>query len=136
MITDEPPGGEAQAAILAGLLAHNAAATGQASREALVLGLRDANGALLGGLKGEIALGWLLVDQLWIAPAARGQGQGAALLTRAENTARTRGAVGAHLYTSTFQAPGFYARLGYVEIGRLRGRPAGHDRLWMATRWG
>ncbi len=136
MITAEPPGGAVEAAILAGLLAHNAEATGQPLREALVFALRDAAGVLTGGLKGEIALGWLLVDQLWIAPMARGRGQGAALLTRAEDAARARGAVGAHLYTSTFQAPGFYARFGYVEIGRLRGRPAGHDRLWMARRWG
>lgn len=136
LIAEEPPGGAVEAEILAGLLAHNAAATGQGSRHPLMLTLRDQAGALLGGLRGEVAMDWLLIDKLWLSPTARGRGQGAALLAAAEAAARARGAVGAHLYTSSFQAPGFYIRQGYVEIGRLTGRPAGHDRMWFAKRWG
>jgi hypothetical protein len=29
--------------------------------------------------------------------------------------------------THSFQAPGFYARLGYTECGRTLGYPHGHD---------
>jgi hypothetical protein len=46
------------------------------------------------------------------------------------------GAIGAQLTTSTFQAAGFYEKQGYAEIGRLKDRPPGHDRIWMAKRWG
>jgi hypothetical protein len=45
------------------------------------------------------------------------------------------GAIGAQLTTSTFQAVGFYQKLGYAELGRLKDRPPGHDRIWMAKRW-
>ncbi|WP_431284814.1 GNAT family N-acetyltransferase [Humitalea sp. 24SJ18S-53] len=136
MIVVETPGGPAEAEILAGLIAHNAEATGSGQRHPLLLALRDDAGALIGGLKAEVVHGWLFVDNLWIAAAGRGRGQGAALMARAEAAGRALGAVGGHLYTSTFQAPGFYEKLGYREIGRLQGRPAGHDRIWMAKRWG
>jgi hypothetical protein len=34
------------------------------------------------------------------------------------------------------QAAGFYEKQGYAEIGRLKDLPPGHDRIWMAKRWG
>ncbi len=68
--------------------------------------------------------------------ALRGQGYGSRLLALAEETARMHGAIGAQLTTSTFQAAGFYEKQGYAEIGRLKDCPPGHDRIWMAKRWG
>jgi hypothetical protein len=40
---------------------------------------------------------------------------------------RRRGCDRVALSTHTFQAPGFYARLGYAECGRTPGYPHGHD---------
>jgi ribosomal protein S18 acetylase RimI-like enzyme len=89
-----------------------------------------------GGIRGTIALCWLQVDHFWVDEALRGQGHGSHLLGMAEEAARMHGAIGAHLTTSTFQAEGFYRKQGYAEIGRLKDRPPGHDRIWMAKRWG
>ena len=131
-------GAEAEA-IQRGLRRHREAAFATrpdgAASEPLCLLHRDGAGTVRAGLVGELALDWLFIDKFWVDDALRGQGLGAALLAAAEAEARERGAVGAHLYTSSFQAPAFYRKHGFREIGRLEGRPAGHDRFRFAKRF-
>lgn len=126
-------------AIRRGLRQHRAAAfpdrADGGAGEPLCFLHRDPSGTVRAGLVAELALDWLLIDKFWVDDGLRGQGIGSALLAAAEAEARSRGAVGVHLYTSSFQAPGFYRRHGFREIGRLEGRPAGHDRFWFAKRF-
>jgi GNAT superfamily N-acetyltransferase len=129
--TPDPPGADA---IRAALIAHNSQ-VGDARRHPLVLLLRDEAGTPRAGLIAEVTFGWLSIQTFFVDPSLRGQGVGSALLAEAEHRAKAMGAIGAHLNTSTFQAPSFYAQHGYAEIGRLPDRPAGHDRLWLAKRW-
>jgi ribosomal protein S18 acetylase RimI-like enzyme len=128
-----PPGAED---VTAGLRAHLIEQTGALPLIPLTLLLRDDDKRMRGGIRGQVALCWLQVDHFWVDEALRGQGHGSRLLDRAEEVARMHGAIGAHLTTSTFQAPGFYEKQGYAEIGRLKDRPPGHDRIWMSKRWG
>ena len=128
-----PPGAED---VTAGLRAHLIEQTGALPFIPLTLLLRDEDNRVRGGIRGAIALLWLQVDHFWVDEALRGQGYGARLLDKAEEAARMHGAIGAQLTTSTFQAEGFYRKQGYAEIGRLKDRPPGHDRIWMAKRWG
>jgi len=68
---------------------------------------------------------------LWVSDNHRGQGHGSALIRTAENEARSRGVRNVYLDTFSFQAPAFYAKLGYREYARLEEFPAGHCRYWM-----
>ena len=63
---------------------------------------------------------------------ARGGGIGAQLLARAEAMAREDGLVGIYLDTFEFQAPRFYLREGYREIGRLPKVGDAPQRIWFA----
>ncbi|WP_146210818.1 GNAT family N-acetyltransferase [Azospirillum sp. TSO35-2] len=128
-----PPGADD---ITAGLLAHLVEKAGDWPRVPLTVMLKDDAGQLRGGIRGMLTLCWLQIDNFWIETAFRGQGHGSRILAQAEGMARGKGAIGAQLTTSTFQAIGFYEKHGYVEIGRLRDRPPGQDRVWMAKRWG
>lgn len=83
------------------------------------LNARDAAGALVGGLRSFVFLGWLRVEVLWVADAARGQGLGTRLLEEAERRALALGAVGAALETFEWQAPEFYFKRGYQVAGRI-----------------
>ena len=82
-----------------------------------------------------LVLCWLQVDNFWVDELLRGEGHGSNLLSQAEEAARRHGAIGVQLTTSTFQVIGFYEKHSYGEIGRLRDRPPGHDRVWMAKRF-
>lgn len=88
------------------------------------------DGELLGGFSGKAHLGWLYVRLLATAPNARGTGVGAALMKRGEEIARRIGLVGVYLDTYDFQAPEFYEKLGYTEIGRLPAAGGHPQRIW------
>ncbi len=123
--------GAARRAITKGLEAANAAMLGKVEFRPLTITLRE-GGKIVGGLVGETFLGWLYVSVLWVADGYSRQGYGRRIMEAAEKEARRRGVRNAYLDTLSFQAPGFYAKLGYREFGRLADFPAGHDRRWLA----
>ncbi len=133
----DAPGAADRAAVLEGLRAFNAAATPGISWDIrpLALLLRDGGGgAAVGGLIGRTSAGWLDVELLHVPGPSRGAGHGARLLAGAEREARARGCVGARLDTYSFQARGFYERLGYTVTGAVEDCPPGHTRWSMAKR--
>lgn len=93
---------------------------------------QDAEGRFLGGLIGAHLQRWFFVKLLAVAPEARGRGIGAQLLARAEALARADGLVGIYLDTFEFQAPRFYLREGYREVGRLPKVGDAPQRIWFA----
>jgi len=123
--------GPAKREILKGLRGHIASTVGKVDHRPLTITLRH-KGKIVGGLVGETFFGWLFVSLLWIADQHRGKGFGKSLVEAAEAEARKRGACRVYLDTFSFQAPGFYEKMGYREFGRLKEFPAGHDRVWMS----
>jgi GNAT superfamily N-acetyltransferase len=107
---------------------------GPRNRLKFVLAVRDDDGELLGGLVGETLWNTLYVGVLWVHAQHRGSGYGTALMERAEQVARERDCDIVFLNTMTFQAPAFYAKLGYVVFGELVNVPRGHRRLWFCKR--
>ena len=108
----------------------NGKAVGKAVRQGLAITLRD-NAKIVGVLTGYTIWSWLFVDTLWVSEKQRGKNMGKALLARAESEARKRGARNAYLYSFSFQAPGFYRKLGYRQFGKLNGFPKGHSCHWL-----
>ena len=80
---------------------------------------RDAQGELVGGLRGFVFLQWLTVELLFVDEAARQQGVGRKLLVTAEQKARDLGAHSVTLSTFEWQARGFYIKQGYEECGHI-----------------
>jgi GNAT superfamily N-acetyltransferase len=87
--------------------------------QAIRLNARDVDGLVLGGLRAVVAMHWLRIEVLWVRDDMRGKGIGSQLLAEAERMARDLGARNAALETFEWQAPGFYARHGYVEVARM-----------------
>lgn len=92
----------------------------------------DDEGHFLGGLTGEIFTNTLFVEFLWLDEANRNSGTGRKLMQAIENEAKQRGVTDLYLDTYSFQAPGFYAKLGFEEVGRYTGFPTkGIDKIFL-----
>jgi predicted N-acetyltransferase YhbS len=130
-ISVERQHGPARRAVIRGLEAANAPVLGKVEFRPMTITLREGS-KIVGGLVGETFLGWLYVSALWVADGYSRQGYGRRIMQAAEQEARRRGAKGVYLDTLSFQAPDFYAKLGYREFGKLKDFPAGHDRHWLA----
>jgi ribosomal protein S18 acetylase RimI-like enzyme len=115
----------------AALFAFNNAATSFTDGRPMSCYLRDEAGALIAGLDGFSWGGYARVEFLWVDDAHRGRGIGSRLMRAAIDEARHRGCTSVVLDTHTFQAPEFYRRLGFVEVGRTVGTPQGHDQVLM-----
>ena len=89
------------------------------------------SGGVLGGLWGETNFAYLHVDLLFVPEALRGTGLGRQMLLQAEQEAIARGCRGAWLDTYSFQARGFYERLGYAVFGILNDYPPGQKRIFL-----
>jgi GNAT superfamily N-acetyltransferase len=122
--------GPAKRAVFKGLKAFNDAAVGKSDGRSIAITLRH-RGAIVGGLIGHTYLGWMFVAAFWVADEFRRKGFGSKLMTAAEKEAKRRGVTNIYLDTFSFQAPGFYRKLGYREFGRLKGFPAGHYRSFL-----
>lgn len=123
----------ASKAILSGLKAYNRPHLGRRKAEKkLVFTARDEAGVLIGGIVGYFSADWLYVHLLWVDPAHRGQDIGTALIREAEAETRRRGGSMIRLETWSFQAPGFYPKLGFKEFGRIDGHPIGHATIFFA----
>lgn len=111
--------GPAKREIVKGLRAYNTGAVGKLDYRPLTVTVNDKK-AIVGGVVGETYFGWMFVSLLWVSEKYRGKGWGRSLMGSAEKEARKRGVRHVYLDTFSFQAPGFYKKLGYREFGRLK----------------
>jgi GNAT superfamily N-acetyltransferase len=94
--------------------------------------LRDETGAIVGGVAGNYgSFGWLYVDQLWVSAPLRGMAYGSKLLAMIEAEARKNDCSNVYLNTFSFEAPAFYAKLGYTVFAELNDFPPGHSRIFL-----
>lgn len=137
LITDSPSKADT-VVVLRELIGFNEAATGIPGDElhhfaALV---RDESRNTVGGAIGGSYYGWLVIDLLWLPESLRGTGLGTQVMRMAEEEARARGCIGIRLDTFSFQARGFYEKLGFSVFGTLPEHPPGHTRYWLSKRLG
>ncbi|MHB1206960.1 MAG: GNAT family N-acetyltransferase [Rhodospirillaceae bacterium] len=128
---DEKPDPGFRQAILGPLADYNVGKIGGFHAEPVAVLLRHpVCGEIVGGLWGIVVADWLFVELLFVPEDCRTRGLGSSLMKQAEVIAVKRGCVGIRLDTYTFQAPGFYEKLGYQAFGRLDNHPRGHQRIY------
>lgn len=125
---------ESRAAVLEGLVAFNRRQTPGFAGSYGSIGLllkHPETGATDGGLTARIGFGWMFVELLFVPERLRGQGVGRQLMAQAEVVAHEQQCVGIWLDTFTFQAPDFYAKLGYAVFGEIANYPPGFSRFFL-----
>lgn len=96
--------------------------------ESFAMKLADADGVMLGGFTAGVnGRNVACLDEVWVDEKLRKRGLGSALVAEAEREAGARGADIMVLGTFSFQARGFYEKLGYFVTGELTDYPKGHS---------
>jgi GNAT superfamily N-acetyltransferase len=116
------------------LAAFNDADVGPSERRAIAVIVRDGEGSIVAGLSGYTAWGWMYVQWLWVAEAARRQGVARRMLAAAEEEAVRRGCHGALIDTFNPKAESIYKQQGYEVFGLLPDFPVGRSRLFLQKR--
>ena len=132
----EAPTDADRQSILEVLVAYNRAEGPPTKAVALAIVIRNKAGVIEGGLWGHSIYDWLRIELVVVPESARGHGVGRALMVKAEAVAQERGCVGAWLDTFSFQARGFYEKLGYRLSGTIEDHPLGGARYILSRRFG
>jgi GNAT superfamily N-acetyltransferase len=125
-------------AILDPLVDFNRARTGclESYRPLVILLSDPGTDEIVGGLYGTTLYSFLRVDLVFVPESMRRNGIGRKLLTDAETEAVRRGCHAVSLDTYSFQARGFYERLGYWVFGIIEDYPPGHSRIFLTKQLG
>src|SRR3989338_8222104 len=87
----------------------------------LLLVLRNREKKIIAGFEGSTYWGWLNIRLLWVSKDLRG-----------EEIAKERKCFSAVVDTFSFQARGFYEKLGYKIFGKLDDFPPGETRYYLS----
>jgi GNAT superfamily N-acetyltransferase len=128
-ITDNPSPDDIKT-LLDGLVGYNDSAAGSQNRQPVAVFAKE-DGKLVGGANGVTLWQWLYINHVWVCDSHRASGLGTRLITDIEATAKARGCIGSHLDTFSFQALGFYQKLGYTLYGSIPDYPPGHSRHYL-----
>jgi ribosomal protein S18 acetylase RimI-like enzyme len=104
----------------------NAKVTGYFDGMLLAGCVRNDTGDVIAGFNGHTWGGCCELSNVWVHEQYRGQGLGTLLLRSAEAEAVARGCARIVLATHSFQAPGFYERMGFERKYAIEDRPKGH----------
>jgi GNAT superfamily N-acetyltransferase len=132
LIVTDTASDEARKIVDDGLAEHGVEQAGYWDARPLhVLAQDQADGRVLGGFIGRTSLGLMFIELAFLPKELRNRGLGTRMLQMAEEEAVRRGCRGGVLYTISFQAPAFYERHGWREIGRVPCHPPGVSRIFM-----
>jgi predicted N-acetyltransferase YhbS len=89
----------------------------------------EPDGRIAGGLIGSTQFKWMKIDLLIVREDLRRMEIGQRLMTMGETEAAARGCSSIFVDTMSYQAPDFYKRLGYGQVGFIRDWDShGHDK--------
>jgi GNAT superfamily N-acetyltransferase len=115
----------------------NVAATGVGDGRSPGIFVRDAAGEISAGREGWTWGGCLFSRTLWVREDLRRTGQGTRLMRAAEAGGIRRGCRRVMLDTDSFDAPGFYGKLGDEMIAEMEAIVTGSTRFvfrkWLPT---
>jgi GNAT superfamily N-acetyltransferase len=120
-------------AILSGLYSYNEQFAGPMDNSVLMVGARDAEKNIIGGLIANLQSGWkwIHLERLWVAESYRRTGIGRLLVETAEQEGRKQGCLHVAVDTFEFQAREFYEKQGYHVYAVLEDYPAGHRKFML-----
>ncbi len=128
-----PPCMEDEQHITQGLMKFNAPHFSVNDEKPVACYIRNEKGDLMGGMSAIVIYNNLYIKKFWLSDAVRGMGLGSQLVEAIEAEGRRQCADTLFVDTHTTQAPGFYKKNGFEEVGRLKGFPKpGIDKVFLS----
>jgi GNAT superfamily N-acetyltransferase len=87
--------------------------------------LKGPEGTVVGGVTAITMFRVMHLEALWVAKGYREQGHGSRLVLQAERIGYEKGCIAVQTQSFSFQAPGFYQKIGYHVLGIYDGYPGG-----------
>jgi GNAT superfamily N-acetyltransferase len=128
-LCDERECAQLEAFLVERIYEFNAQTTGYSDGRLIGARLRNEAGAVIAAIDGHTWGRCCVVAHLWVHESHRGRGLGRSLLQAIEGEASRRGCEQMVLSTHSFQAPGFYERLGYEKQAVVQDQPKGHANI-------
>lgn len=116
------------------LYEYNVQQTGVDDGQWLAIFLRDDQQTIRAGVEGWTWCGSCYLRHVWVHEDLRRQGVGTQLMQAVEQEARARGCQQIVLESFSFQAPGFYQRLGFAVVAVLEDHPRHHRNYYLRKR--
>lgn len=117
--------------LLAGLRQYNHSQLWANEKKPIASMLRHIDGRIVGGVFGYVSWGWCLIELLWIDEPYRGHDLATTMMKKIEQYAIGEGISRFKLETGSFQALGFYKKLGYEVYAELDDYPIGETNYYM-----
>lgn len=111
-----------------GLRSYNDRIGGPDNHTPFNLVVKNEDNEFIGGIIAGTYWGWLYVDILFVDKSCRKGGIGKMLLEKVEAEARARACHHVHLETMSWQALGFYEKLGYKKVYTFEDLPKGYQK--------
>lgn len=92
---------------------------------------RESDGRLIGGVYGFIFWDWLHIELLWVRDGFRDQKIGSRLMNEIMKSAREKGIRRFKVDTTSFQALGFYEKMGFEIAGQIKDLPPGSTNYYL-----
>ena len=121
--TEGDPTPEDFDALSKGLLAHHASQGHPRTWKKFCIFLKNKENKAQAGIIVTFTWNGMHIDSLWVDISLRGKDYGTKLMHMAEKEALKRNCTIAFTDTFSWQAPGFYEKLGYTLYGQLEGFP-------------
>lgn len=93
------------------------------------------NQKLIGGAVGIIRFGWYFLEDLWIDENYRKNNIGTKIIKMIEECAKKNKALGVRMNTWSFQARGFYEKMGYTVYATFEDCPPGTIDYYLKKRF-
>ena len=114
-----PPQDQERELVAKSLKEHTERAIGmRISNEAFGMHAYDGT-KMVGSVIGKIFFNWLHIDLFWVEADYRKKGIGSHLMNSSLEYATKAGLSGIEVWTQSWQAPGFYKKLGYEEFAAI-----------------
>lgn len=117
--------------IRSGLAFHNILKTGPLKVQSWSVLIRDQKIGIIAGIIAEVQWQWCYLDSVWVHPDFQDQKLGSKCIQAIEKKAADLKCKGIYLWTTDFQALGFYQKLGYQKFGTLKDRPPGFQTIFL-----